>query len=78
MTTTTVRISRESHSRLVALSEQTGQPLTSTVEDAIEALITQRFALETVRQLDDLRAEPAAWAAYLADSGLPAGHDLTG
>jgi len=76
MTTTTVRISRAAHAQLVALSEQTGQPLTSTLEDAIEALLAQRFALQTAMEYEALRADADAWASYLKEVDLPAGHDL--
>jgi len=76
--TTTIRISREAHARLLELSEASGSSLVSTVEDAIEALVAERFAQQTVAQLDRLRSDPVAWAAYLADTDLPAGHDLSG
>lgn len=76
MSTTTIRISREAHARLVEISEASGRPLVSTVEDAIEALLAQRFAYEAARQIEALRADPAAWAEYLADIDYPAGLDL--
>ena len=76
MSSTTIRISREAHARLVELSEASGRPLVSTVEDAIEALLAKRYAQDVARQIDELYADPVAWAAYLADTDYPAGHDL--
>lgn len=76
MTSTTIRISREAHARLVQLSEETGRPLVSTVEEAIEALAARRFGEGVAAQMEALHAAPEAWASYLADVDLPAGHDL--
>jgi predicted DNA-binding protein len=76
MSTTTIRISRTAHDRLIALSRASGQPLVSTVEDAIEALLAQRFAQETARGFEQLAADPHEWASYIADLNLPASHDL--
>ncbi len=78
MSTTTIRISREAHQRLIELSEAADSSLTSTVEDAIEALVARRFAERTAAQLDALRAEPQAWATYVGESEMPAAHDIRG
>jgi len=75
--TTTVRISRETHARLVELSEATGDSLVSTLEDAIEALIARRFGEQVAAEMEDLHADPKAWAEYLADVEYPAGLDLS-
>ena len=74
--TTTIRVSREAHQRLAELSASTGKPLGSVLEDAIEALLALQFAREATQQLDALRRDPEAWADYLAETDLPAGHDL--
>lgn len=68
MATTTIRIDRETHARLVELSEQRGESLLGTVRDAAEALSRQQFAVEVNRQIRELRADPEAWAGYIADS----------
>ena len=74
--TTTIRVSREAHSKLVELSEATGKSLGSVLEDALEALLARKFAETIVEQMDALRPDPEAWADYLADLDLSAGHDL--
>jgi hypothetical protein len=65
--TTTIRVDNETHAELVDLSRRSGASLLQTVREAAEALRRQRFAEETVRKLDVLRADPAAWADYLAE-----------
>lgn len=42
--------------------------LIDTVRAATTALQRQRFAEGVSRQLDELRADTAAWADYLADA----------
>ena len=68
MATTTIRVDTETHAELVELSKTSGASLLQTVRDAAEALRRQRFAEETVRKLDALRADPAAWEDYLAEA----------
>jgi hypothetical protein len=66
VTTTTIRVDTATHAQLVELSRLTGASLLQTVRDATEALRRLRFAEESVRKLDALRADPVAWADYLA------------
>lgn len=68
MATTTIRIDKETHARLVELSEQRGDSLIGTVRDAAEALRRQQFATDVNRQIRELRRNPDTWAEYLADS----------
>lgn len=63
--TTTIRVDIETHARIVELSSGS---LMETVRDAVEALRRQRFAGQVATQLETLRADPAAWAEYLADA----------
>ena len=76
--TTTIRIEREVHRRLVALSQQTGEPLIDVVRDATEALERARFAAQTLAQLDALREHPDEWAAYVGDADLAIGDGVAG
>jgi hypothetical protein len=66
--TTTIRVDVETHARLVELSQATGDSLTDTVRAAAEALRRQRFARTVAAELDQLRADPETWAAYLAEA----------
>jgi hypothetical protein len=73
---TTIRVSRATHQKLLELSESDGKPLGSVLEDALEALINARFAERVSREYEALAADPVEWAAYLKEIDLPAGHDL--
>ncbi len=68
MATTTIRIDTDTHARLVELSDAAGASLIDTVRDAVEALRRQRFARRVMAEIAELRSDPAAWAAYLADA----------
>lgn len=68
MKTTTVRIDKETHARLVELSASTGSSLTATVAAAAEALRRQMFAHQVTTELDKLRDEPEEWATYIAEA----------
>lgn len=66
--TTTIRVDRETHARLVELSRATGESLIDTVRDAAEALRRQRFADQAAADVAALRAKPDEWADYLAEA----------
>jgi predicted DNA-binding protein len=68
MGTTTIRVDTDTHARLLALSHATGASLIETVRDAAEALRRQRFATQVATELAELREDPRAWKAYLADA----------
>lgn len=67
MDTTTIRVDRATHSRLLELSRASGVSLVDTVREAAEALRRQRLAQTVARELADLRRDPEAWEAYLAE-----------
>ena len=67
MATTTIRVDRSVHQRLQVISEASGRQLVDVVADATDALERIRFAEAVRRQVDALRADPAMWAAYLAE-----------
>lgn len=67
MGTTTIRVDDETHARLVELSAASDTTLMDTVRAATDALERQRFADRVTRQFDFLRADPDAWADYLAE-----------
>lgn len=68
MATTTIRIDTATHAQLLELSAAEGATLMQTVSDAAEALRRQRFATGVATEIDRLRSDPEAWAAYLADA----------
>lgn len=68
MGTTTIRVDTDTHAHLLALSQATGASLIETVREAAEALRRQRFAHQVVAELAELREDPEAWQAYLAEA----------
>ncbi len=68
MGTTTVRIDRETHARLVRMSKLAGVSLGATIRDATEALRRQRFAHRVVAEVAELRNDRAAWSSYLEEA----------
>lgn len=66
--TTTIRISTDTHARLVELSRAQGATLGETVEQAAEALRRQLFARAVTAELAELRRDREAWEDYLADA----------
>lgn len=67
MGTTTIRVDSETHARLVELSKVRNASLIDTVRDATEALDRLQFARRVADELAELRKDPDAWAAYLAE-----------
>lgn len=68
--TTTIRVEKSVHERLLRISRATGRQLVDVIGEATEALERAQFA-ETVRaELDAIRADPTAWADYVAEFDL--------
>jgi predicted transcriptional regulator len=59
--TTTIRVSKASHARLAALAEEAGQPMTVTLDEALDALERRRFFLEVNARYQALRDDQEAW-----------------
>lgn len=68
METTTVRVDRSTHARLVEMSRTSGDSLTETVRQAADALRRLRFGLRVQEQYAELRSDSEAWASYLAEA----------
>ena len=68
MATTTIRVDKDTHARLLELSRATGDSLIDTVRDAAEALRRQRFASHVISELAELQGDPTAWADYLSET----------
>ena len=69
-TTTTIRIDRDVHRRLLALSRESGRQLMDVVRDAADALERSRFADLVAGEFNELRRDQHAWAAYLGEADL--------
>lgn len=68
METTTIRVDRDTHARLLAMSNETGDSLTDTVRQATQALRRLRFGLRVQEEYEALRSDSDAWADYLAET----------
>lgn len=68
MGTTTIRVDTETHALLQELATQRGENLMRTAHSAAEALWKVEFAKRVMAQYEALRADPEAWADYLADA----------
>lgn len=68
MATTTIRVDIETRQVLLDLANETGDTLMDTTRAAAEALRRQRFAHHVSDELSALRADPEAWADYLAEA----------
>ena len=68
MNTTTIRVDRDTHARLLKISNESGDSLTKTVRDAAEALQRLRFGLRVQGELAALREDPEAWIGYLKEA----------
>lgn len=70
MSTTTIRVTTETHRVLSSLASERGRSLTDTVDDAAESLRRQQFARRIDTQIGRLRQNPQAWQNYLAESDV--------
>lgn len=68
METTTIRVDRSTHARLVEMSRTNGDSLTETVRQAADALRRLRFGSRVQEQFAELRRDPEGWAGYLAEA----------
>lgn len=68
METTTIRVDRDTHARLLDMSSESGDSLTETVRQAAEALRRMRFGLRVQEEYAALRSDPDAWADYMAEA----------
>lgn len=68
METTTIRVDRDTHARLLDMSSESGDSLTETVRQAAEALRRMRFGLRVQEEYAALRSDPDAWGDYLAEA----------
>lgn len=78
MATTTIRVDTDTHAQLLDLSRESGTSLIQTVREAAEALRRQRFAHQVAVELEDMRKDPEAWAAYLAEAERTSVNDGVG
>ncbi len=67
MASATIRVSAPTHEILRDLSRQSGQPISELVARAVERLRREYFLEATNQAFANLREDPAAWQAELAE-----------
>ncbi|MGD9858355.1 MAG: toxin-antitoxin system protein [Planctomycetaceae bacterium] len=67
MSSETVRINPQTHTQLKELSDQSGEPMTVLVADAVDLLFRQRFLEQCNQAYARLKADPKAWNAELEE-----------
>ncbi len=67
---TTIRVDRDTHQRLLTFSQQQGLSLIEVLRRATDALDRELFVDEARSQMQNLKADPQAWADYLRESLL--------
>ena len=65
---TTIRVDRDTHQRLLVFSQQQGLSLMEVLRRATDALDRELFVGEARAQIEKLKADPQAWADYLHES----------
>jgi hypothetical protein len=63
----TVRIRPETHAKLRALSERTGEAMPDLLDKAVEIYRRRQFLAECNRAFRSLKDDPAAWAEELKE-----------
>ena len=74
--TTTIRVDRAVHERLLQIGRDSGQQLVEVLSDATEALERSHFAKKVLVEMDALRSNPESWDAYVAEFDLAASDGL--
>ena len=76
--TTTIRVDRLTHARLLELSRSADMSLIDTVRAAAEALRREQFARRAAGELAALREDPGAWEDYVTEAESSAVGDGVG
>ena len=70
MSTTTVRVTEETHTALRELADETGESIRALLAKAVEAYRRQHFLEAANADYARLRADPTAWAEELEERRL--------
>jgi predicted DNA-binding protein len=68
--TTTIRVSHQTHCHLKALAKESGEPLATVLEKAVDAYRRQRMLEETNAFYAELRKDPQRWAEEMKERQL--------
>jgi predicted transcriptional regulator len=80
VTSTTIRVSEATRARLAALADEVQRPMTSVVDEALDALERRRFFTAMNQRYRELRDDDDAWGQIEAERAAEAGSlaDSTG
>ena len=70
--TTTIRVDKAVHERLLQIGRESGRQLVDVLSDATEALERAQFAHKIRIEMDALRSDPESWDSYIADFDVAA------
>ena len=70
---TTIRVSEGTRDRLASLANATGRPMTSVLDDAVEALERKVFFDRFNRRYQELRDDSPAWSEIEQERGVEEG-----
>ena len=74
--TTTIRVDKVVHERLLKIGRESGRQLVDVLSDATEALERAHFANKIRIEMDALRSNPVSWDSYVAEFELAASDGL--
>ena len=77
VSSTTIRVSTEQRERLRELARQRQTTMSVTLDDALESLRREQFYAAMAAAEQQLRDQPDAWAAYVAERDAWLDPDLT-
>lgn len=71
---TTIRVDRDTHGRLMKISEETGTSIVDLVRESVRAFEHNLFAERLVAQLDAMRQDPDEWESYVEECEMFGGY----
>lgn len=72
--TTTIRVDRDTHARLMKLSEETRLAIVDIVRQSVAAFEHNHFAERIVAQLEAMRNDPDEWQSYVEECEMFGGY----
>lgn len=73
-TSTTIRVDRDTHGRLMKISEDTGTAIIDLVRESVREYEHKLFADRLVAQLGAMRQDPEEWQSYVEECEMFGGY----
>ena len=71
---TTIRVDRDTHGRLMKISADTGTSIVDLVRESVRAYEHRLFADRLVAQLEAMRQDPDEWESYVEECEMFGGY----